>query len=117
MEDPARRLLEAGFGERRIPERIPPRPLEWGLGRGGSEVLALAFEERSARAVLEDAAARRCAAALGVSVIGTLGIVARAKRMGRIESAGMVFRSLLNEGFRIDQKALQTVAEELGEAW
>ena len=116
-EDPARRLIEFGFAERRHAAGIPRRLWEWGLGRGETEVLALALGESSSRAVIDDAAARKCAAALGVPIIGTLGIVARAKRLGRIESAVSVFRALLDQDFRIDPMTLRLVAEDLGETW
>jgi predicted nucleic acid-binding protein len=115
--DPARLLLESGFGQRQAPEEIPPRVLAWGLGRGETETLALASAESSGRAVVDDAAARRCATALGIAVIGTLGVVARAKRMGRVESAVPVFRALMEKGFRIRESALRTIAEDLGETW
>jgi predicted nucleic acid-binding protein len=113
--DPARLLLEGGYAERRASIEIPQRLVTWGLGRGETGVLALAVAESSARAVLDDAAARKCAAALGVPVIGTLDVVARAKRMGRIESAAKVFRALLDQGFRIDRAILERTVEDLGE--
>lgn len=115
-EDPARRLLESGFGSQVAPERIPPRIVAWGLGRGETEVLALGSLE-AARVVLDDAAARRCASALGIPLIGTLGVVLRAKRSGRIGSAASLFRALRDAGFRIDDTTAQTVLQTVEEPW
>jgi predicted nucleic acid-binding protein len=58
----------------------------WDLGLGEAQVIAQCVEG-SGWAVLDDRAARRCAAAHSVSVIGTLGIVLRAKKNWQIESA------------------------------
>ena len=54
----------------------------WDLGRGESEVLAWARENPGHVAVLDDRAARRCAEILNVPLIGTVGILMRAKRQG-----------------------------------
>lgn len=88
-DDPARRLLQSGFGRPVTLEEIPPRILAWGLGRGETEVLSFGFTRTGTRVVIDDAAARRCAAALGIPMIGTLGVILRAKRLavsGLVES-------------------------------
>ena len=115
--DPGRRLLESGFGRRVAAAEIPGRVLEWGLGRGETEVLAVAMARPRSTAVLDDAAARRCAAALGVPVIGTLGVVVRAKRVGAIESAAVVVQALRRADFRIDDQQVRTALASVGEAW
>ena len=99
--DPARQALEAGWGERATPATVPPSILEWGLGRGESAVLALALRDQ-ATAVVDDGQARRCARVLGVRLLGTLGIVIRAKQERRIESAADVLRSLIAAGLRLE---------------
>ena len=58
----------------------------WDLGSGESQVIAHCIGG-SRWAVLDDRAARRCAAAHNVPVIGTLGIVLRSKQKRLIESA------------------------------
>jgi predicted nucleic acid-binding protein len=115
--DPGRRLLESGFGRRVVAAEIPARLLEWGLGRGETEVLAVAMENATGTAVLDDLAARRCAAALGVPVIGTLGVVVRAKRVGAIETASVVVEALRRAEFRIDDQAVRAALASVGETW
>jgi predicted nucleic acid-binding protein len=48
--------------------------------------------------------AQRCAKAMGLRVIGTLGIVARAKRMGRIELAAPVIDRLRKSGLYVSEE-------------
>jgi hypothetical protein len=40
--DPARKILESGWGRRASPKEIPPTIVEWGLGAGESAVLTAA---------------------------------------------------------------------------
>lgn len=75
------------------PIAVPSSIAVWDLGRGESEVLSQAVGLNGSAAVLDDLQGRRCAQAFGVPVIGTLGVVVRARRCGLIEDAsGMVGR-------------------------
>jgi hypothetical protein len=69
--DPARQALESGWARVHSPAAIPSELIEWGLGPGETAVLALALERTPSTAILDDAAARACAKAFGVSVLGT----------------------------------------------
>ncbi len=115
--DPARRAIEAGWGTAVTANRISPDLLEWGLGTGETAVLAVAMERRPATAVLDDAAARTCAKALGIEVIGTLGAILRAREKGIIVSAADVLKALLAAGMRLDDDTIRTALEGVGEAW
>ena len=115
--DPARQALERGFGLAVTPQSIEPGLLEWGLGAGETAVLAVAMERKPATAVLDDAAARTCARALGVGVIGTLGVVLRAKRRAVIPSAKEVLKSLRLAGLHLDDAVVRAALEGVGEAW
>lgn len=115
--DPARRAIEAGWGERAVAAVVPQNILEWGLGRGESAVLALAVREQGT-AVVDDGQARRCARVLGVGLVGTLGVVVRAKQEGRIPSAGDVLGLLVAAGFRVDAEMAARVLKDLvDEEW
>ena len=115
--DPARRAIEGGWGTAVAANRISPELLEWGLGTGETAVLAVAMERRPATAVLDDAAARTCAKALGIEVIGTLGAILRARRRSMISSAADVIKELLVAGIRLDHNLIRTALEGVGEAW
>ena len=87
----------------------------WNLGRGESQVLALARGYTRSRAVLDDLEARRCAQALGQAMIGTLGVVLRAKRKGVIEKARPVIEHLRRVGLYASDSLVERALAHLGE--
>jgi len=116
-DDPAHQALERGWGTRVRPGPIPVAIVEWGLGSGESSVLAVALERQSCTAVLDDASGRMCARALGVPLIGTLGVVLRAKRRGLIASASEVATALRDSGLRLDDRMVEAALLSVGENW
>jgi predicted nucleic acid-binding protein len=80
------------------PELASPEVLAWDLGAGETQVIAHALRHGADRVILDDLEARRCAKAMGLRVIGTLGIVGRAKAMGRIAQATPVIEHLRRTG-------------------
>ena len=69
-------------------------------------------------AILDDAAARKCARTFSVSVKGTLAIVLSAKQRGLIPSASQVVQALVDVGFRIDDRIIkEALAQTVGEQW
>lgn len=96
-------------------EAVPPEILAWDLGPGESQVIANARRHGADRVVLDDLEARRCAKAMGLKAIGTLGIVARAKRSGRIESAAPVIGRLRETGLYASDELVAQLLREVGE--
>jgi predicted nucleic acid-binding protein len=92
-----------------------PEIAAWNLGRGESQVLALAGTHPGSRAVLDDLEARRCAQSLGLSLIGTLGVVLRAKRKGVIERARPVIEHLRRVGLYASDSLVERALAHLGE--
>jgi predicted nucleic acid-binding protein len=115
--DPARLAVERGWTPTVAPCQVAPELLEWGLGAGETAVLTLARERKPATAVLDDAAARTCARALGIQVIGTVGVVLRAKKKAIIPSAANVLESLRTSGLWLDNNTIRSVLEGVGETW
>ncbi|HYU36125.1 MAG TPA: DUF3368 domain-containing protein [Thermoanaerobaculia bacterium] len=87
----------------------------WNLGQGESQVLALAGVSPHSRAVLDDLEARRCAQSLGLPLIGTLGVVMRAKRQGVIEMARPVIEHLRRVGLYASDSLIERALAHLGE--
>lgn len=115
--DPARQALEADFGGTPVTTTIDLRVVEWGLGAGETSVLSYAIAT-GATAVLDDGRARSAARVLGVNLIGTLGVVLHARRVGRIESAATVLRALRDAGMRLDDATIASaLARSVGETW
>ena len=115
--DPARQILQRGWALTVAPQSIATGLLEWGLGTGETAVLAVALERRPATAVLDDAAARTCAKALGIAVVGTLGVVLRAKKKAIISSAADVLKALCAAGLHLDADVARSALEGIGETW
>ncbi len=94
---------------------VPAAVAEWDLGPGESAVLAHARATPSARVVLDDLAARRCARALGLQTTGTLGLVLLAKKSGRIASARDVLSSLRAGGMYLSDAVVERALGLVGE--
>ena len=115
--DAARKYIS--HGPLRVVEVLPEAIVQgWDLGRGESAVLSFAVQNRGWRAVVDDGAARRCAHVLGVSVIGTLGIILRARKANLIPAAAPLLRKLKDEGFRLDDEIIRAaLSGTVGEEW
>jgi len=94
---------------------IPKRVVDWGLDAGESAVLALALEQPGSQAILDDLAARHCAAALGISTQGTLGLMLIAKRLGLIPEVRPLIDTLRRAGFYVSDTLVQRVLRAAGE--
>ncbi|HEX2224340.1 MAG TPA: DUF3368 domain-containing protein [Thermoanaerobaculia bacterium] len=93
----------------------PPEIAVWNLGIGESQVLAIAAASPGSRAVLDDMEGRRCAQSLGLPVIGTLGVVLRAKRQGVIEKARPVIEELRGVGLYVSDPLIEQTLAHVGE--
>jgi predicted nucleic acid-binding protein len=87
----------------------------WDLGAGESQVLAHALERPGAEVVLDDLAARRCARSLGLSMIGTLGIVVLCRDRGVISAARPVLETLCEAGLRLKPALMDEALAKVGE--
>ena len=92
-DDPARQFL-AAISIPIVDVPSLPAVLAWDLGAGESAVLSYASANAGWTAVVDDGAARRCARTLELPLIGTLGIVIRARTLGIIPAAAPVLKAL-----------------------
>jgi len=94
---------------------LPAQIVALELGAGESSVLSWALSHPGSVAILDDFEGRRCAEAFQIPLIGTLGIVLRAKLMGRVSSARAIVESLVSHGMylsaSIRERALALVGE------
>lgn len=96
----------------------PPVPAliqSWDLGPGESSVLAWAHAHPGTEAIVDDLAGRRCAAALGIPVRGTLGLVLTAKQRGIIPAARPVLEKLRQSGMYLSDRVLNQALALVGE--
>ena len=86
-------------------------PLVTSLGDGEKEVLALGLETSGHLLVLDDRNARRYAAAAGLKITGTLGILVLAKERGFLDSVQPVLDCLQALQFRLSTATHQMVLD------
>jgi uncharacterized protein len=90
--------------------------LEHELDRGEAETLAAAKASRADLVFIDEREGRKWARRLGVPVVGTLGILLRAKRGGRVDSVRTAMDELTRVyGFAISPALLQRALEQVGE--
>lgn len=112
---PSRTIRQAAWLTH-VPGPDVPNEIEaWDLGRGESSVLAWGRAHPGALTVLDDGRARRCARELGIPVIGTAGIVVRAKRQGWIPAVRPVMESLIEAGMYLSDAVLREALARVGE--
>jgi predicted nucleic acid-binding protein len=87
------------------------------LDPGEAEAIVLAIERRADLLLVDERRARRTAANAGITVTGLLGVVARAKAAGLIDSAKSVLDDLIQVArFWIGPELYKEVLTVLGEA-
>lgn len=80
----------------------------WDLGKGENEVLSFCLNNEGHIAVIDDLAARKCAAAFGIKAIGTISLILSAKNLNIIPSVKPILVLLRNNGFRIKDELFAT---------
>jgi predicted nucleic acid-binding protein len=93
---------------------IPPSVERWDLGPGESQVISFCLQGKR-WAVMDDRMARRCISAHGLQVIGSLGMILRAKICGLIDVAKPWVYKLHNEGMYVGADLLEKALTLVGE--
>jgi len=104
------------INEHTLTQPIGPQILHASLGPGESEAISLALEVSARWVILDDRPARRIAEALGLPVIGTLGILLACKRRTFLSAVRPHLDTLLNFGFRISPDLYDLVLIDAGES-
>ena len=115
-DDPAVLALAATPWLHIVPaEPVTAAVAAWDLGSGESAVLAYGLARPGAEVIVDDRAGRRCAAALGLPVRGTLGLVLVAKRRGTLASARAAVEKLVGVGMFLSPSVLDAALTQVGE--
>jgi len=85
------------------------------LDSGEAAVIQLALEQNIVRVCLDELKGRRAAAAAGLQVIGSLGMIIRAKTLGLIPEARLLIEKAMSEGVFYHPNLVQQVLNALGE--
>jgi predicted nucleic acid-binding protein len=87
------------------------------LGRGEASVIAAAIQNRDRTVLLDERAARRAAALEGLQAVGSLGVLARARRRGVLKShreVADVLRDLLSVGLWVAPDVVEAFWQGIG---
>ncbi|MFN4033969.1 MAG: DUF3368 domain-containing protein [Fimbriimonadales bacterium] len=95
--------------------RTPLPSLPEALGAGERAVLEQALTLGEVQVVSDDLVARRAALRLGLTPIGTIGILLMAKRVGAIASVSEYLRALRAMGMYLSETLIERVLAEAGE--
>ena len=95
----------------------PPSPLLTAyLDAGEATVIALALEQGVRRVVIDERRARRVARTMGLEVVGSVGVMLRAKRLGLIAEIKPSLEAMQAHGIRFSERLLEFALQEAGEA-
>ena len=78
-------------------------------------MLSYALAHPGIRAVIDDAAARRCARTLGIPLLGTGGILVLAKRRGLLPSVSQGLNRLRDSGLWLSDDLIRLLLIQAGE--
>lgn len=79
---------------------------EWDLGAGETSVLTCVLEKMNSIAIIDDAAARKCARTLSIPYCGSLGVLARAQKAGLIANLNACVLALRASGLYLSQEVV-----------
>ena len=97
---------------------LPPTLAALSLDAGEAAVLALALNRPGSIVIMDDSEGRAAAHTLGVSVVGTVGILLQAKKEGRLERIAPVLRDLQTVGLFLPREGfLAALMTSVGETW
>lgn len=87
-----------------------------GLGKGELEAMALYKHLHADRLLVDDYRARKVAQVNGINVVGSLGVLLRAKEQGLIPEVRFQIQAIQAAGIRFGQQLIAEVLELAGEA-
>jgi predicted nucleic acid-binding protein len=85
------------------------------LDKGEAAVIQLALEQNIGIVCIDDLKGRRAAKAVGLEVIGSLGLIGKAKTLGLIKEIRPLIEVANNAGIFYDKNLIETFLEKLGE--
>jgi predicted nucleic acid-binding protein len=101
--------------ERQLIQPLASQIVASRLGPGESEAIALALELRATELVLDDLAARRLAQSLHIAVIGSAGLLLRAKTKGLIPEVRPLMEAMQRAEFHISARVYAGILAAAGE--
>ena len=91
------------------------KALNISLDEGESEAIVLALQEKVDIILLDDYDAREFARIYGLKITGTIGVLLKAKHMGRISSLSDILENLKETGFWLNENLHCQILRDAGE--
>ena len=107
--------LESWIEIRQLQQEIPAAVIHADVELGESEAISLALEVRASQLIVDDLQARRLATSLGLSIIGTTGLLLAAKQKGLISAVRQPLDDLLELGFHLHPNLYRDAIARAGE--
>lgn len=85
------------------------------LDKGEGAVIHLAIEQGRLRVSIDEMQGRRIAAALGLRIVGSLGLIARAKTLGIIQAVRPLIEKAMQEGIHYHPHLVSQILTAAGE--
>ena len=83
------------------------------LDEGEASSIALALSQKKCLLILDDLRARRYATKIGLNILGTIGVIARAEKRGIINNAIALVDKIQKTNFRLSDKIIEEIRREL----
>jgi len=116
VDEAAQSLPKTSWVAKTATIAVNPLISNWNLGDGETEVLSYALSHPEFTAIVDDAAARKCAVSLNISTIGTVGMIVLAKRRGLIPSVTAPIQALRNAGLWLGDDLVDLLKKQAGES-
>jgi predicted nucleic acid-binding protein len=85
------------------------------LGTGEVAAIGLCLELQADLLLCDDLEARRIAAAHGIRIVGTLGLLVRGKRAGRLDAVRPIVDAMITMGLRVSPDLVEEILVLAGE--
>ncbi len=91
-----------------------PSTQSWNLDPGESSAIAVALQMQ-ARVLMDDRAGRKVAHGLGLRIIGALGVLVRAKQLGKLPNVRPLTEQLVASGYFLSSTVIEDGLKVVGE--
>jgi predicted nucleic acid-binding protein len=109
-------LLREFYSEIAVPPEVYDEVTVAGAGLGSGErgALCLASALGADMVLIDEGRARRAARGVGLAVAGSIAILERGAKLGKIADLRSVYLNLLDQGIRFDRRLLERSLANLG---
>jgi predicted nucleic acid-binding protein len=117
LEKPFGHDLQEALSQKVVPvQNVTARNLLFAeLGKGEAEAIVLAMERRAGNLLIDDKKARRYALRNDLPVVGTMGLLLRAKKAGLVEAVAPLISKLVENGIRVSDRIVELTLSEADE--